>query len=170
MTVFDNLVSLIGEADGAVLDFNTKVSALVAPLGDEVPDGEEGEVITLEMYIRSIIEAYLAEGENSEDGAENPKLGIGGKPTKEINPLEQLSLTIAELKSEVKGLPNYGVINKLQAQVASLPSKEDIVSSVLARVPEPNCKCKKDELNRPLGGGGGSDIITTTSDQLSGGG
>lgn len=99
---------------------------------------------------------------------------IGGNPEDsadtEVDPLEQIRTDIAELRSEVKGLPKYGDINKLQAQVASLPSKEDIVSSVLARVPEPNCSCKKDELNRPLGGGGGSDIITTTSDQLSGGG
>ena len=86
-----------------------------------------------------------------------------GKPIKEVDPLEQVNKQISFLQEKV------GAVDGLQAQVASLPSKEDIVSSVLARVPEPNCSCKKDELNRPLGGGGGSDTIMTTSDQLSGG-
>jgi hypothetical protein len=81
-------------------------------------------------------DTFGAKGKNPE-GAE---LDAEGEVVEGVDPFEQRS-DMALLKSEIKGIPSQDVINKLQAQVAMLPSKEEIVSAVLGKIPKPVCNC-----------------------------
>lgn len=80
-----------------------------------------------------------------EDGKkpEGTKLGAEGEAVEKVDPLEQIRSDMALLKSEIKGLPSQDVINKLQAQVAMLPGKDEIVSAVLGKIPKPTCSCQQ---------------------------
>lgn len=75
--------------------------------------------------------------------SEGAKLGVEGEAVEKVDPLEQIRSDMALLKSEIKGLPSQDVINKLQAQVAMLPGKDEIVSAVLGKIPKSTCSCQQ---------------------------
>jgi hypothetical protein len=86
------------------------------------------------------------EGDLLGEEGENPEgtgLDIEGEVVAEVDPLEQIRSDMALLKSHIADLPSQDVINKLQAQVAMLPGKDEIVSAVLGKIPKPTCSCQQ---------------------------
>lgn len=121
--------STIQKADGILGTIDGLLELLRMAVPDAPEDGlvpEEGDLL-------------VEDGENPEDTS----LGIEGEVVAEVDPFEQIRSDMALLKSEIKGLPSQDVINKLQAQVAMLPGKDEIVSAVLGKIPKPTCSCQQ---------------------------
>lgn len=143
MTVFENLQSLIDDANATVLDFQGKLDAL-APLLTE-GDGEDATPIPLDEYICSIVSQ--CEDEETEDStdkrqhkpdSQNP----GEKATEQIIvPEEQLQAEIEALKNQMK------VVELLRFEIAKMPGKEELIAAVLAHLPEQNRHTNADNPN-----------------------
>src|SRR5690606_11057448 len=71
------------------------------------------------------------------------ELNLVGKPSAnadgevEVDLMEQIRADIALLRKQI------GMVDQLQAQIAALPGKDEIVASVLSRIPAPKCSCQK---------------------------
>jgi hypothetical protein len=66
----------------------------------------------------------------------NPSTNAGVEA--EVDPMEQLRADIALLRKQV------GTVDKLHAQIAALPAKDEIVAAVLSRIPTPKCSCQEE--------------------------
>ncbi|MGJ3240097.1 MAG: hypothetical protein ACFE0Q_15430 [Anaerolineae bacterium] len=78
-------------------------------------------------------------GTGNISGAEKPIIkNAKSQGEVEIDPMEQIRADIALLRKQV------GMVDQLQAQIAALPGKDEIVASVLSRIPAPQCSCQKE--------------------------
>ena len=114
----------------------SRIGGLLGAL-ENIINGNMGGVPPEESLLTEEGDILGEEGESPE----GTELGVEGEVVEEVDPFEQIRSDMTLLKDQMKGLPDPDIINKLQAQVAMLPSKDEIVSAVLAKVPKPVCNC-----------------------------
>jgi hypothetical protein len=155
----DTIDGMITNPEGGDTTFLDQIIAYLTELGiiPSTPRGdnlmpEEGDIFSEDG------DPFDEEGDLPGERGKNPEdtgLGVEGEVVEKVDPLEQIRSDMALLKSHIAGLPSQDVINKLQAQVVMLPGKDEIVSAVLGKIPEPTCSCQQsigaDNLDLGLG-------------------